>query len=162
MSDISGPENIERMPVPSGKAEHGDKAILQEKKAEASIEKIIAEKRRTGPPVTVSLPTTEEKSDFSGTNIVTPEKIEEELAAGLDKVYLSLDAATQAKFRVEGEKTATAIAKLLQKTKVKTKEIINLIIRWLRIIPRINKHFIEQEAKVKADRILQMQRHKKI
>jgi hypothetical protein len=162
MSDIIGPENVERMPVPAGQAEHGDKAILQEKKAEVAIEKIIAEKKRTGPPPSVSLPIPEAKADFSGTSIATTAKIEEELAAGLDKVYLSLDATTQAKFRVEGEKTAIAIAKLLQKTKIKTKEIIKLIINWLRIIPRINKHFIEQEAKIKADRILQMQKNKKL
>lgn len=161
MSDPIGPQNIERMPVRPEKIEQGDKAVHQERKAEAAIEKIITEKSKTRPSVAVSLPVTDEKSAVLGTTALSPAKIEKELAVGLDKVYLSLDAATQEKFRVEGEKTATAIAKLLQKSKIKAREIINLILNWLRIIPRINKHFIEQEAKIKADHILQMQQNKK-
>ena len=55
-----------------------------------------------------------------------------------------------------GEETASKIAQLLEAAKVKTRKIFDLIVKWLRIIPGINRFFLEQEAKIKADKILRL------
>jgi hypothetical protein len=45
---------------------------------------------------------------------------------------------------------------MIQSGKVNIKKIRNLIIRWLRVIPGVNRYFLEQEAKIKTDRISEM------
>ncbi len=87
-------------------------------------------------------------------------KVENILAKDMDNVFLSMDAATQQKFKVKGEEVAKEIASLLKKAGVRAKDVINLIISWLRIIPKINRYYLEQEAKIKADEILKMHQPK--
>ncbi|HZJ41757.1 MAG TPA: hypothetical protein VFD51_01950 [Patescibacteria group bacterium] len=53
-----------------------------------------------------------------------------------------------------GEDTTAKINLLLNKTKIKVDKIISLIKKWLKIIPGINHFFLEQEAKIKADKII--------
>ena len=80
--------------------------------------------------------------------------VERILADGLDDAWRQLDQPTQERFKHVGEETAVAIASLLQGVKVQTKKIIDLIVAWLKIIPGVNRFFLEQEAKIKADRLL--------
>lgn len=82
-------------------------------------------------------------------------QVESILEDGLADVYFTLPLAKQKVFKAEGEKTARAIIKILGRSKIKVKKIINLIVSWLKIIPGINRFFLEQEAKIKADRILE-------
>ena len=42
--------------------------------------------------------------------------------------------------------------------KVKVKEIVKLIIEWLKIIPGASRYFLEQEAKIKTDKILKLKK----
>jgi hypothetical protein len=86
------------------------------------------------------------------------QQVESVLSEGLEDIYLKMDPATQQKFKEQGEDTARAINVLLHKTKVKVKEIVNLIIKWLKLIPGVNKFFVEQEAKIKADKLMAMKR----
>ena len=89
----------------------------------------------------------------------TPElvrEVEHVLAQGLDETYRQLDPATQVKFKLAGEETATKISVLLGDVKDQTKKILQLIIVWLRIIPGVNQYFLEQEAKIKADKLLRL------
>jgi hypothetical protein len=44
----------------------------------------------------------------------------------------------------------------LGQTKIKVNKIIDLIRRWLKLIPGINKFFLEQEVKIKADKIIRL------
>lgn len=62
----------------------------------------------------------------------------------------------QKEFERVGKEISQKINDLLDKAKVKIKNIINLIKKWLLIIPNINKYFLEQEAKIKADEILKI------
>lgn len=104
-----------------------------------------------------ALPTTD---DLTATQVVKTEikleKVESILADNLDTIFLDMDAAQQAQFKVKGEETARRITILLNSTKATAAKIIGLIIDWLRLIPRVNKHFLEQEAKIKADRIIDL------
>jgi len=62
-------------------------------------------------------------------------------------------------FKRKGEETASKIEKIIHSVKVKIKEILHLIKEWLKIIPGVNKFFIEKEAEIKTRKILNL--HKK-
>jgi len=85
------------------------------------------------------------------------EKIEDILADGLDDLYKNLPADKQEEFKAEGERAAGQIVVLLRSVKIKMSRIFHLIRRWLKIIPGVNRYFLNQEAKLKADRIYQME-----
>lgn len=84
--------------------------------------------------------------------------IEMILEEGLETTYASLDEAARLRFKTEGEATAKRIEQLLTQAKVKVKEILDLIRHWLLIIPGVNKFFIEQETKIKTDKIMTLRR----
>ncbi|MFA5248658.1 MAG: hypothetical protein WC415_05640 [Patescibacteria group bacterium] len=86
------------------------------------------------------------------------QEIEKKLAHGLDDIYLSLSPEKRAEFRKAGEETAIKINKLLEKTKVNLSKIVNLIRKWLSVLPGVNKLFLEQEAKIRADEIVKMKK----
>lgn len=88
-------------------------------------------------------------------------QIEKILQNDLEEVYINLPPNKQKEFRTVGEQTANEINNLLEKAKVKIKKIINLIKKWLSIIPGVNKFFLEQEAKIKTDEILKLKRSNK-
>jgi hypothetical protein len=83
-------------------------------------------------------------------------QIEKILASGLEDIYLSLTPAKQKEFKLVGEQTAAKINKLLAKAKVNLGAIIRLIRKWLSLIPGVNRYFLEQEAKIRADEIIKM------
>lgn len=83
-------------------------------------------------------------------------KVEDVLSEDVLDFYVSMDDKRKAEFKRVGESTAKKIVELRKETKVKVKLIINLIKKWLLIIPGVNKYFVEQEAKIKADKILRM------
>ena len=85
-------------------------------------------------------------------------EIESILSQGIENIYDGLSPEKQWEFKKKGEETALKISLLLQKTKVKVKNIIKLIKDWLKIIPGINKFFLEQEAKIKADKLLNLKK----
>lgn len=78
------------------------------------------------------------------------------LAEGLNEVFLRLKPEEQKVFKAKGEEMVTKINALLNKAKVKVKKIIDLIKKWLRLLPGVNRFFLEQEAKIKADRIMKI------
>lgn len=80
-------------------------------------------------------------------------QIERVLEDGLADLYLSLQPETRSRFRRAGDETAAAIRAMLEQATVKLAEIAALIRKWLRIIPAINRYYLEQEAKIKTDKI---------
>lgn len=87
--------------------------------------------------------------------------IENVLEENLVPLYKELSPRQKQQFKTEGERTARSIEQLLKKTKIALVEIIRLIRRWLRLIPGINIFFLEQEAKIKAERIIGLAEEKK-
>ena len=81
-------------------------------------------------------------------------EIDKILADGLHETFLNLSPKKQQEFKLAGEQITVKINLLLDKTKIKVDKIINLIKKWLKIIPGINQFFLEQEAKIKADKII--------
>ena len=82
--------------------------------------------------------------------------IDDILAEGLNEVFLKMTPAEQTAFKTSGEETVKKINKLLSETKVKVSKIVELIRRWLKLIPGINRFFLEQEVKIKADKIMKI------
>jgi len=118
----------------------------------------------------VSKATDEQAGDFlitpasSATPTATPStpeverqvEIERILEDDLSTVYFNLPEDKKEAFRLEGEKAAFQINQLLSSTKVKVQKIIKLIKNWLLLIPGVNRFFLEQEAKLKADEIIKL------
>ncbi len=81
-------------------------------------------------------------------------RIESILEEDLEDIYLKMPSIDQQRLKVKGEETTWAILQLMAKPKVKIKKIIGLIRNWLKLITGINKFFLEQLAKIKADKII--------
>lgn len=87
-------------------------------------------------------------------------KVESILSDGLADLYSNLPDNRKAEFKQKGEQTASQIVTLLQAAKVKVGKVVDLIKGWLTMIPGVNKFFLEQESKIKADRLLEYKKDK--
>ena len=85
-------------------------------------------------------------------------KVESVLEEDLGEIFFDLDEAHQKEFQQVGEQTASKIAQLIDSAKATAGKVFELIRRWLRIIPSIDKFYLEQEAKIKTDRIMNLTR----
>lgn len=144
-------------PLSPPKAEKGAETSFEkpEPKLEAFPKKDLAKEPA---PIVSAAPV------LSTDNLSTDERarvqaIENILADGLDQVFLQMSPQEQANFKSEGERAATKISALLSKAKVGVARLVVLIRRWLALIPHVNKFFLEQEAKIKADKILKMKKN---
>lgn len=81
-------------------------------------------------------------------------EIEDILSKDVADMYLAMPAERRVEFKAVGEATARKINDLLSSPKVQVMKIVDLIKKWLSMIPGVNKYFIEQEAKIKADEIV--------
>ena len=95
---------------------------------------------------------------LSSSDLIRQKQIDAILSEGLNDIFLSMDTKQQKIFKEEGEKTTVKINLLLNSAKVKLKNIIDLIKNWLKLIPKINPYFLEQEAKIKADKIIKLKK----
>ncbi len=80
--------------------------------------------------------------------------IEQILSDGLGDLYHEMSPAAQEKFKVKGEETASKIQQMIASARVQARLILKLIRDWLRVIPGVNRFFLEQESKIKTDKIL--------
>ncbi len=81
------------------------------------------------------------------------QEIENVMEEGLLPTYKQLTPKQRIQFKIAGERTASSIERVLRQTKVKLIELIRLIRRWLQLLP-VNVFFLEQEAKIKAEKLL--------
>ena len=88
-------------------------------------------------------------------------EIEKILTEGLESVYQTMPEAIKEKFKRKGEEAASKIEKLITAVKIKVNKILRLIINWLKVIPGVNKFFLEQESKIKTDKILKLAERKR-
>ena len=84
--------------------------------------------------------------------------IEEILEEDLEEAYWQMPPAMRQKFKQHGEDTAKKIERLLRMVHVNILKVLRLLQKWLSIIPHINSFFLEQEAKIKADKIITLHR----
>ena len=86
----------------------------------------------------------------------TLQKIEDIMGEDLTDAFLKLSPEKQQQFKEKGEETAGLIKQIIEGAKVNTKKIFDLIRKWMKMIPGINRFFLEQEAKIKTDKILSL------
>ncbi len=87
--------------------------------------------------------------------------IEHVLEEDMADIYAEMDPAHQMEFKRRGEETATMIERLIVSAKITVQKVFHLIISWLRIIPHVNRYYLEQEAKIKADKIMRIYEERK-
>lgn len=85
-------------------------------------------------------------------------KVEKLLESGLEDAYQALSPLAQQEFKLKGEQTASKIRELMRSAKIKVKKIFKLIFEWLSMLPGINHFFLEQEAKIKTDKIIELKK----
>lgn len=139
----------------------GGVEVIPSKEAEKPIEK----------PVTAEISAQKEEAEDEERVVLVPpigqsegvmladslmEKIEKVLEEDLGDVYLKMTPDEQRIFKEKGEETASKIRILIQRFRIRVKEILKLIKEWLNAIPGVNKFFLEQESKIKTDKILEM------
>lgn len=88
-------------------------------------------------------------------------RVEEILEEDMGEAYVSLSPADKVKFKKRGEEVAGIVWQMVTSAKVQAKKVLRLIISWFRIIPHVNRFFLEQEAKIKTDRIVTLAGKKK-
>lgn len=99
------------------------------------------------PPLAPSAPPRPPKSEV----LIKIEKILEE---DLVEFYFKMPPEQRKIFKEKGEETASRIEKMIEAGKTAARKILKLIREWLKLIPGVNKFFLEQEAKIKTDRIM--------
>ncbi len=82
-------------------------------------------------------------------------ELEKILEANLGEHVASMPQDARVRFLYKGQETALAITTMIRSLKVQAKKVIELIRNWLLTIPGVNKFFLEQEAKIKTDQVLE-------
>ncbi|MBI4458030.1 hypothetical protein HY633_03650 [Candidatus Uhrbacteria bacterium] len=88
-------------------------------------------------------------------------KVEKILEENLKDVFFTMSPPIRVKFKAAGEKLALQLRGFVDRAKASSKMILNLIRKWLAMIPRVNRYFLDQEAKIKTDKIMRMINEKK-
>ncbi|HBU06455.1 MAG TPA: hypothetical protein DEB09_00050 [Candidatus Magasanikbacteria bacterium] len=83
-------------------------------------------------------------------------QIEKIMEEGLGDAYKELTPIQKQEFKIKGEAVAWEIRNMVKLAHIKVKSIFRLLLEWLKMLPGINRFFLEQEAKIKTDKILNM------
>lgn len=87
--------------------------------------------------------------------------VEKILEEGLGPLYASLPENAKPIFKRKGEEAANQISAMVRSLKLEVSKVVRLIRDWLLIIPKVNKYFLEQEAKIKTDMLIEFVEAKK-
>lgn len=88
-------------------------------------------------------------------------EVEKILGDGLGDYVESMPEAARMRFLTKGRDVSTQIAVMVRSLKVEIRHVVTLIRDWLLTIPGVNRYFLEQEAKIKTDRIITLARNRK-
>ncbi len=83
-------------------------------------------------------------------------RIEQILEEDLGELYTKLPASAQPLFKQRGEEASLEIAGMVKHLSLKVKRALELVRKWLLTIPGVNKFFLEQQAKIKIDKIQEL------
>jgi len=83
-------------------------------------------------------------------------EVEKVLEDGLADVYKSLPDSAKPIFKKKGEETASTLAQMVRSLNIQFKNALKMIRDWLLTIPKVNKFFLEQEAKLKVDMLKEL------
>ncbi|HBW74026.1 MAG: hypothetical protein UX10_C0009G0006 [Candidatus Magasanikbacteria bacterium GW2011_GWA2_45_39] len=83
-------------------------------------------------------------------------EVEDILSEDLAPVYQKMTPENQRKFKAKGEEIARTIWQMMETAKLQLKKILTLLREWLKMIPSVNRYFLEQETKIKIDKIIDL------
>lgn len=86
------------------------------------------------------------------------EEVEKIVEDGLGAFVETMEPSARERFLKKGRDVTAIIAGMVRSMHIKTKEVFRLLKEWLLTIPGVNKFFLEQEVKIKTDRILELDR----
>jgi hypothetical protein len=139
---------IERPPMPETERERSAETRSAAEKAPAAEQISEAVAPTTAAPATTAA---------RGADPVVA-SIESILAEDLYEHFNAMPPALQAAFREKGNDTVAKLNRMVSQAAIKAKEVLKLIVGWLKLIPGVNKYFLEQESKIKTDKILELHR----
>lgn len=91
-----------------------------------------------------------------------PQALEREiqhiLSEDIADLYKQLPQEQKTLVTQEGRVATNRIMDLLRETRVRLKELVSVLRQWLQRIPGLNRFFVEQEARIKATKILTLKR----
>jgi hypothetical protein len=87
--------------------------------------------------------------------VVDVQKILED---GLEEAIVTMPEEAKQRFLQKGKEIGTIVADMVRRYKVEVKRVLHLLKDWLTTIPGVNRFFLEKEAKIKTDRILELER----
>ncbi|MBU4421722.1 hypothetical protein L6259_00095 [Candidatus Parcubacteria bacterium] len=135
-----------------------DKKIESQEGREPILEKKLEEKIETPetPEIKAWMPAGAIQDDASYDEELI--EIKSILSDDVSELYKQMSSLRRQIFRKRGEDIAIKIKIIMQKTCVKAADIFELIKNWLKMIPHLSSYFLEQEAKIKTDKILGMRK----
>ena len=83
--------------------------------------------------------------------------VEKIMVDGLDEALATMPDDAKQRFLQKGKEIGVLIADMVRQYKVEVKQVLRLLKEWLTTIPGVNKFFLEQDAKIKTDRILELE-----
>lgn len=144
--------------VPGKERAEEEKALtLEQKREDIVIEKKEEEEAEEGAGIKIAGPPAPAASAYKSPTLM---QIEEILEEDLEDAYFGMPPEKKKEFKEKGEEAAGKIEKMIESVKVNSNKILSLIKRWLKLIPGINKFFLEQEAKIKTDKVLNLRGRK--
>jgi hypothetical protein len=81
--------------------------------------------------------------------------VEQILEKDLGDLYATLPESAKPLFKKKGEDVSHQIATMVRTFRVEASRVVRLIRDWLLTIPNVNTFFLEQEAKIKTDALLE-------
>lgn len=140
--------------TPEQRREFLDESREAEQAPDAQAQKEAREEPRVGSQSPTAAAAAKKSQTAAVAKSATQTQVESIMSSGLEEAYAKLDPQTKKIIKEDGEETAGAIANMLEHGKAVAKKILSLIRGWLHKIPGVNKYFLEQESKVKTDKIM--------
>lgn len=134
----------EQLPQPENSPEHNEIPAV-------AVESRSTERQSTAAPATVALP--QSRPTPVPMNDPIQKEVELVMSENIAEIYKQLPADRKTQFKQKGEEVAAKITAMIKGGLLQIKKILHMIRDWLHIIPGVNKFFLEQEAKIKTDKI---------
>ena len=135
---------------------------LEHEPQEPSFERLTA---APAPAPTIIAPVSSEDAPVELQTLAVPLVQDDVVMMGIQAILRdNLGEATAAmpeeaktRFWAKAQEIGVVVADMVRQYKVEVKRVLHLLVEWLHTIPGVNKFFLEQEAKLKTDRILQFE-----
>lgn len=143
-----------------------DERAYEELEAEEQKEGFLEQHQEDAPVSVVTSSAQQDDQNASSTPVSSQKdevtlQIEKILEESLGEYVATMPEDARIRFLYKGQETASRIAVMVRTMKVQAKKVVELIRDWLLSIPGVNKFFLEQEAKIKTDRVLELEREYK-